>query len=63
MRPGEVDGQKFNFVSRDAFAGYVRDGKLLELSEHNGIFYGTMKLGQHDMKQVGSCTRVWRNSI
>jgi guanylate kinase len=64
MRPGEVDGQTYNFVSRDTFAGYVRDEKLLEHGEHNGNFYGTMKLDQHEMKRVGAAFHcVWRNLI
>jgi len=52
MRPGEIDGQTYNFVSRETFDGYIRDDKLLEHGEHNGNHYGTMKLDQQEMRRA-----------
>jgi len=41
QRPGEVDGEDYHFVSRDAFQNLVRQGQLLECAEVFGNFYGT----------------------
>lgn len=41
QRPGEVDGEDYHFVSRDAFQNLVRQGQLLEYAEVFGNFYGT----------------------
>ncbi len=41
MRPGEVDGKDYYFVSRDEFEKRIEDGKLLEHAEFVGNYYGT----------------------
>lgn len=40
-RPGEVDGQHYYFVDRDAFQSMIADGSLLEWAEYAGNYYGT----------------------
>lgn len=40
-RPGEVDGEHYHFISRDAFAAMVAKGELLEHAEFAGNRYGT----------------------
>lgn len=40
-RPGEVDGQHYHFVSRDAFMEMLGRGEFLESAEVYGNFYGT----------------------
>ncbi len=42
-RPGEVDGQDYFFVSRNAFQEMVARGELLEWAEFAGNLYGTPK--------------------
>lgn len=42
-RPGEVDGQDYFFVSREAFLGMVERSELLEWAEFAGNLYGTPK--------------------
>ncbi|MBE9158247.1 guanylate kinase [Nodosilinea sp. LEGE 06152] len=42
-RPGEVDGQDYFFVSREAFQEMVSRGELLEWAEFAGNLYGTPK--------------------
>jgi guanylate kinase len=44
MRPGEVEGRDYYFVSRDAFDGMVGRGELLEQAEVFGNCYGTPRL-------------------
>lgn len=41
MRPGEVDGKDYYFVSREEFEQRIKDGKFLEHAEFVGNYYGT----------------------
>lgn len=41
MRPGEVNGTDYYFVSKDEFEQKIEDGKLLEHAEFVGNYYGT----------------------
>ncbi len=41
MRPGEVDGKDYYFVSKEEFEQKIADGKLLEHAEFVGNYYGT----------------------
>ena len=41
IRPGEVDGVSYYFVSRDRFLDMVARDELLEHAEYVGNFYGT----------------------
>lgn len=41
MRPGEVDGKDYYFVSRDEFEQRIKNGKFLEYAEFVGNYYGT----------------------
>lgn len=41
MRPGEVDGKDYYFVSKEEFEQKIKDGKLLEHAEFVGNYYGT----------------------
>lgn len=41
MRPGEVDGKDYYFVSKEEFEQKIQDGKLLEHAEFVGNYYGT----------------------
>jgi guanylate kinase len=43
MRPGEVDGTNYHFVSAEAFAQMVENGEFLEHAEVFGNNYGTSK--------------------
>lgn len=41
IRPSEVDGENYFFVSRETFCQMIDEGKLLEHAEYVGNFYGT----------------------
>ncbi len=41
MRPGEVDGKNYYFVSRDTFQRLIDEDQLLEYAEYVGNYYGT----------------------
>lgn len=41
MRPGEVDGVDYYFVTKEQFEQKINEGKLLEHAEFVGNYYGT----------------------
>jgi len=41
IRPGEIDGTHYHFVSVDAFQRVVAEGRFLEWAEVHGNFYGS----------------------
>ena len=41
IRPGEVDGVSYYFVSREQFEKMIAAGELLEFAEYVGNYYGT----------------------
>lgn len=43
MREGEVEGEKYHFISRDEFEEMINNKELLEYNEYVGNFYGTPK--------------------
>ncbi|MBO5745833.1 MAG: guanylate kinase [Clostridia bacterium] len=43
MREGEVEGEKYNFISREQFEQMINDNALLEYNEYCGNYYGTPK--------------------
>ena len=43
MRPGEVEGEKYNFISREKFENMIAKDQLLEYNVFVGNYYGTPK--------------------
>lgn len=43
MRPGEVDGVHYHFISKDDFKSMLADGEFLEHTKIHGNYYGTPK--------------------
>lgn len=43
MRPGEVEGEKYNFISRERFLEMIDNDELLEHNVFVGNYYGTPK--------------------
>lgn len=41
MRPGEINGESYYFVSREKFEQMIAQGELLEYAEYVGNYYGT----------------------
>ena len=41
MRPGEIDGVSYHFVSRERFEQMIASGEVLEHDEYCGNYYGT----------------------
>ncbi len=52
IRPGEVDGEDYHFVSNEDFEQMVRDGRFLEWAHVFGHRYGTLK--SEVIKQIES---------
>jgi len=43
QRPGEVDGDHYHFISRQAFDGLIEEGEFLEWVDYVGNRYGTLR--------------------
>jgi guanylate kinase len=43
IRPGEVDGTSYHFLSRDEFERRVSAGEFVEWAEYGGHLYGTLR--------------------
>ena len=43
MREGEVEGEKYHFISKQEFEDMIKNDELLEYNEYVGNFYGTPK--------------------
>lgn len=43
MRNGEVEGEKYHFISREEFKKELANNAFLEYNEYSGNFYGTPK--------------------
>ncbi|HHW46633.1 MAG TPA: guanylate kinase [Clostridiales bacterium] len=43
MRKGEVEGEKYHFITKDKFLRLLEQGEFLEYNEYMGNFYGTPK--------------------
>lgn len=53
MRQGEVEGEKYNFISREAFENMIANDELLEYNEFVGNFYGTPRKPVEDAVNSG----------
>lgn len=42
-RDGEVDGDKYHFITEDEFRAGIKQGEFLEHGELCGVLYGTKK--------------------
>lgn len=40
MRDGEVDGEDYQFITKEEFLNLQKDGQLMEVAEYDGHFYG-----------------------
>jgi len=43
MRPGEVDGEDYHFLTRERFQALIEQGEFLEWADYNGNLYGTLR--------------------
>ena len=53
MREGEVEGEKYNFVSREYFEHMIKNDMLLEYNNYVGNYYGTPKAPVDDVIENG----------
>lgn len=53
MRPGEIEGQKYHFISREEFEGMIERDELLEHNVFVGNYYGTPKKPVIDCLEIG----------
>ena len=43
MRPGEIEGGHYHFISKEEFEDKIRKGDFYEYDLHHGNYYGTSK--------------------
>ena len=43
MRPGEIDGVQYHFISKETFLNRIEEGEFLEWAQYSGNYYGTLK--------------------
>lgn len=53
MREGEVEGEKYNFISREQFESMIANQQLLEYNEYLENYYGTPKLPVEEAVNAG----------
>lgn len=53
QRPGEVDGEHYNFVSREQFDAFRSEGGFLEYAEVHDNYYGTSRALTEKMTAEG----------
>lgn len=54
MRPGEVEGEKYHFISRNEFEDLIKNDDLLEYNVFVGNYYGTPKKPVLDALERGT---------
>ncbi len=54
MRPGEVEGEKYHFISKEEFLKLIEDDMLLEHNEFCGNYYGSPKKPVMDALESGT---------
>jgi guanylate kinase len=42
-RPGEVDGVSYHFITKERFEEMIAQGEVLEYTQYNGNYYGTLR--------------------
>lgn len=53
MRPGEVDGRDYRFLSKQEFDELVRRGEFIEWAEVHGNLYGTLRAPMDEAVAAG----------
>ncbi len=53
MRAGEVEGEKYNFITREKFEEMLKNDQLLEYNVYVGNYYGTPKAPVEDAMKKG----------
>ena len=53
MRPGEIDGVDYFFLTRDEFERRIQNGEILEHTQYVGNLYGTPKSQVDDILAAG----------
>ena len=53
MRPGDIDGVTYKFVTKEEFEEKIAKGELLEYTIYSGNYYGTPKLEVRELLNQG----------
>ena len=54
MRPGEVEGDHYHFISKEEFEKMIENNELYEYNVHHNHFYGTSKKTLNDQIKMGN---------
>ena len=58
VRPGDVPGETYNFVSTEEFERMIKDGELYEYSVHHEHYYGTSRKLMNEKIKEADCIVV-----
>jgi guanylate kinase len=53
VRPGEVDGEHYVFLSREDFERWIEEGRFLEWAPYSGNLYGTLEQKVEELLDAG----------
>ena len=52
-REGEEHGVHYFYISREEFEDNIKNGRMLEYTQYNGNYYGTLKSHVRDLQEKG----------
>lgn len=53
MRPGEVEGKDYFYITKEEFEKLIKEDKVLEHNIYHGNYYGTPRIAVEDMLKSG----------
>ena len=62
VRPGDVPGETYNFVSTEEFERMIKDGELYEYDVHHNHYYGNSTFNRTIKTRHKSSNNIFKSS-